>query len=92
MRRGRRVTGKFLAIAMAPGREKTRLGISAPARFGKSHERNRFKRLVREAFRVHKDEFPDGLIFNVRPRTAAKRATLEHITAELRELLGSWEG
>lgn len=39
----------------------TRLGIVASRRVGNAVARNRAKRLLREVFRLHRHELPDGL-------------------------------
>lgn len=47
-------SGKVLLIAWQPsGREGTRLGITVTRKNGDAVSRNRFKRLVREAYRLH---------------------------------------
>lgn len=50
----------------------TRLGITVPKRVGNAPLRNRWKRLVREAFRLQKKQLPLGLDMVVRPRKGAK--------------------
>ncbi len=46
-----------------------RLGISASKRrLRKAHDRNRFKRIVREAFRLSKSQLPAGVDLIVVPR------------------------
>jgi ribonuclease P protein component len=85
-----RVVGDFICIDwLVSGNQETRLGISASRRFGKAHERNRFKRLVREAFRTARFELPEGLDLNIIPRQLAHRASLVSLRAELVSLLSS---
>lgn len=61
----------------------TRLGITATRRYGKSHDRNRFKRIVREAFRQCRMKLKTGLDLNVKPRPSAADAKPADIQAEL---------
>ncbi|MFN0010554.1 MAG: ribonuclease P protein component [Phycisphaerales bacterium] len=58
------------------GLRHTRLGLSVGKRVGNAVERNRVKRLLREAFRLSQRELPPGLdlIVSVRPH---KDGTLE---------------
>ena len=46
----------------------SRLGLSVSGRLGPATERNRFKRRVREAFRLHKHDLPQGFDLIVIPR------------------------
>ena len=66
----------------------TKLGITASKRYGRAHERNRFKRLVREAFRLCRQQLIPSLDINVRPRSAAKNAGMADILHELIKLIG----
>ena len=83
---GQRLVGQFICIdyRRSPG---ARLGITASTRYGNSPERNRFKRLVREAFRTSLQELPPNVDLNVVPRQKAKRANLGCIRSELVFLL-----
>jgi ribonuclease P protein component len=67
----------------------TRLGITVTKRFGKSHDRNRFKRIVREAFRKSLAKLPKGLDFNIKPRLTAKQASSDQIQQDLLQLFNT---
>jgi ribonuclease P protein component len=85
VREGNRLVGRYLCIdyRRAP---KLKLGISASGKYGSSPERNRFKRLVREAFRQSYSTLPP-LELNVIPRQCAKKACCGDIADELVRLL-----
>ncbi|CDZ80371.1 Ribonuclease P protein component [Candidatus Rubidus massiliensis] len=60
-----------------------RLGITVTRRFGKAHERNAFKRKVRECFRKSLDCKNFNYDFNIKPKVSAKEATLTEICCDL---------
>jgi ribonuclease P protein component len=49
-----------------------RLGLSVSRKFGKAHQRNRLRRLYREAFRLGRADMPVGLDLVLIPRTSAE--------------------
>lgn len=85
VREGKRLVGRFLCIDYRRAQQ-PKLGISASARFGSAPERNRFKRLVREAFRQSYASLPPFEL-NVVPRQCAKQARCAEILDELVRLL-----
>lgn len=66
----------------------TRLGITASRHYGIAVERNRFKRVVREAFRLCRQHLQAGFDLNVKPRQTARKAKPADIQAEFLKYLG----
>lgn len=64
-----------------------RLGLVVSRRFGPAVRRNRFKRLVREAFRLHQADWPAGFDLVIRPGPDATDETLARIADSLRYLI-----
>lgn len=68
-REGKRVAGNFVSFDYRKGKSSLpRLGITVLKRHGKSHVRNRFKRVVREVFRELRPSLPQDLELNIMPR------------------------
>jgi ribonuclease P protein component len=72
-----RVTTRSLVFLLALGEGVARLGVVASRKVGPAVTRNRAKRLVREAFRLHPEVFPAGvdvvIIVRQSPRWAPTR-------------------
>ena len=67
--------------------EETRLGITVTKKFGKAHDRNAFKRAIREAFRHVRHTLPKGLDLNVRPIMTHTQISKKNLEMEIRNSL-----
>jgi ribonuclease P protein component len=79
--RGRKIGGRLMTVFFLDnGQQRPRLGIAATRKYGSSVERNRAKRLVREAFRRHKPAA--GLDIVVIPRREMLGADFSRVEAD----------
>jgi ribonuclease P protein component len=80
-RRIRKDLGWIVLHARLNGRVCTRLGLSVGARVGGAVQRNRVKRLTREAFRQLHPQLPPGMDLVVSARLPQERPLADYMAA-----------
>ena len=87
-REGTRRKGRLMTVRCLPnGLPHARLGIALGRDWKGAVRRNRAKRLIREAFRTHKDAFPPGIDVMVVPWSRWGEPTVDAIAEELVRLV-----
>jgi ribonuclease P protein component len=80
--------GEQISMSVRQGRSiSAKLGITISRKFGKAHDRNRFKRVVREAFREIYLSLPQDLELNVTPRKNGTRLSKQLVLIDLKRIL-----
>lgn len=85
-RRCSAATDRFVLLGVENGLDHSRLGLSVSRKVGGAVQRNRWKRLVREAFRLTRTMLPAGIDLVVSPRPAAVPPTLAELLETLPKL------
>ncbi|MBN1850263.1 MAG: ribonuclease P protein component [Deltaproteobacteria bacterium] len=80
-------TRHFTIIVKQNGLEITRLGITVIKKTGNAVRRNKVKRLVREYFRLHQNQFPSGYDMVFIAKTGAADLKYENLEEELGEII-----
>jgi len=86
---GTRISGPlFAAFCLARSNQAgARLGLTVPRAIGGSVDRNRIKRRLREAFRLHRAELDPRWDIVLNPRRTALKAPFSDIEQALRKVI-----
>lgn len=85
---GKRHVGEKILAHYRLGKEThPRLGITISRKWGKAHKRNRFKRVVREAYRQIYPELPNHLELNIHPCASFESLSSKEVGDELKRLV-----
>ena len=86
---GKRLSGPlFAAFCLArPDQTTARLGLTVPRAIGGSVDRNRIKRRLREAFRLHRAELDPRWDIVLNPRRTALAAPFTDLERALRKVI-----
>ena len=83
------VTKNLVILAAANSKDHARIGITVSKRIGTAVKRNRYKRILREIYRRHKEIFPSGYDFVLIARKQDSCARHENLLDEIAHALGS---
>ena len=89
LNRGKSVNGKFITVYFFPNKlNLLRFGFAVGKKAGKAVERNRIKRLIREAARLTSTDFNRGydLVFVWKNRVSAEEAKYNELKKEVETL------
>jgi ribonuclease P protein component len=64
--------------------ERNRLGITVSKKVGNAVTRNRIKRIIRDYFRLHRDQLGMGIDLNIMVRSDSGKASAETLAAHLK--------
>jgi ribonuclease P protein component len=89
---GRRLFSRHFIIVCASRNDSvSRLGVTVTKKVGNAVTRNRLKRLCREYFRTHRDQFAGAYDVHVIARSGSAHAANDELTKSLEKLFSQIE-